>query len=153
MWIMWYIYGISNFLKRHPWDILIFTYMYYIHSISLVLLCFTKMHRPGGWCRRSCPGPAAPVQPTIGICGPYLQLDFLHARTSSPAYGRPANMCPDSSECGVGRNKHATIHTTKHTNWCVWVMNSVTANIKTSPTELVWQSSMSHTSVLESLLL
>ena len=32
-----------------------------------------------------------------GICGPCLQLDFLHAQTSRQAYGRLANMRPDSS--------------------------------------------------------
>ena len=81
-----------------------------------------KMRRPGGWCRRSGAGPAAPVPPadaTMANAGPCLQLgDFLHAHISSQAYGRLANMRLDSSEGhgGVGRNKHANIHTASSYN-------------------------------------
>ena len=111
----------------------------YIPSISLVVLfCLQKLSRQGGWCRRSGAGPAAPVPPgpTMASVGIVSSSTFFHAQTSRLAYGRLANMCqcPDSFECGVGGNKHATMHTTAHTNQCVWVMKSETAEIKTSQT-------------------
>ena len=47
----------------------ILVYHMYIYSISLVLLFLQNMRRPGGWCRRSCDGLAAPVPSTMASVG------------------------------------------------------------------------------------
>ena len=87
-------------------DILISTH---IDNISLVLLVFTKHASTGGLVLQIRRWPSSSCTVHHGICGPCLQLDFLHAQTSRQAYGRLANMCPDIAECGVGRNKNAMI--------------------------------------------
>ena len=84
----------------------------YIYSISLVLF-FNKNASTGGLVSQIQRWSSSTCTSQNSICGPCLQLDFFHAQTSSQAYGRLANMRLESSECGVGRNKHAEIHTTK----------------------------------------
>ena len=84
-------------------------YIYIIPSPTL----FTKHASIGGLVLQILRWPGSTCTTHHCCCGPCLQLDFLHAQTISQAYWRLANLRPDSSECGVGRSKQATIHTTR----------------------------------------
>ena len=68
-------------IKGYPWDIpdyvclsLVYPYIYFFYK---------KLRRPGGWCRRSGGGPAAPVPPTMAsVCRVSSWISLMPCRAA-----------------------------------------------------------------------
>ena len=69
------------FMSRYPWDIpdyvcisLVYPYIYFFSK---------KLRRPGGWCRRSGGGPAAPEPPTMAsVCRVSSWISLMPCRAA-----------------------------------------------------------------------
>ena len=93
---LWDIYGISNFLKRHPGDINIHMCVCVCVCIkysSFYKTCWCFYKTQGGWCSRICAGQQR-LYSHYGICGPCLQQDFLLAQTSPSLFPHKNHFFP-----------------------------------------------------------